>query len=754
MRRLFTGIAVAALGVSVVFAGTTVREIRTRRIVAGAALPADLTQPEGKTRWQLEGLALGPASETTLGRDGTALSVDTRAPGNGKPARLQVSGPDADRWLLPDHDPLQMKMGAASVLEFTETTDGLADHVSAHVATVGIGWVHLPSGPKEAVLERVLVLRQRAGERGMRPDVLIHRWVSPLEGVVAAVSGPVSSDGRTRLAVDDVTILDSVVTGAADLKLYADQIYRGPFTDIKYGWDKRGSATDPVPVSALVPDAGINNICDLANLSTWNFSGINTGQQTATTETPSNAGETCNSANCGYAGYPAGGTLEPPILERLDRNLTGTVRKDNQVVQRENRVGDVTFWLRAGSQNEGVSGAFGNGETRFCFTDQAGLPRNEVPIYRMAHSDAGGWYTQTGDTWSSDPVVSPACEQSFYNCVCGSCGGLFQTLYGRSCSTGGQSFAGAQFGKIVKGGVVRLPSGHTVNALLLRNTTEFCTFSSSSCSLQLAAVRTIVYIWQAPFVGSVALLRGPQRSDFTAAEIGAGAESPCTNFTSVEFTDISYGLFPPVSITAGAVTNTTVSISWNPGNDTHRISGYKIYWDTDSGSSTPYGFDSVANPGQISIVGTTATISGLTPGATYYVTVTSLSDFTDPSTGAVAHYESIKYPTTVSGDPNFSYPIEVSATTTGGACIPTQEVTGLTVDKSTPNVHVCWSLSGDPCAVGYDVLGSDDATSDAGWSVVGQVGPTTCWDGNPSQRYLLVRARGTGGNGPWGHYLH
>src|SRR5262249_19646550 len=154
----------------------------------------------------------------------------------------------------------------------------------------------------------------------------------------------------------------------------------------------------------------------------------------------------------------------------------------------------------------------------------------------------------------------------------------------------------------------------------------------------------------------------------------------------------------------------------------HRISGYKIYWDTDPGASTAYAFDSVANAGQVSFAGTSATISGLTPGATYYFTVTSLSNFTDTSTGVITQYESIKYPTTVAGDPSFSYPIEVSATTTcTGGGTPTLEVTGLTVDKAGANVHACWNATSHACATGYDVLASDDATSDANWSVVDQV---------------------------------
>jgi hypothetical protein len=305
--------------------------------------------------------------------------------------------------------------------------------------------------------------------------------------------------------------------------------------------------------------------------------------------------------------------------------------------------------------------------------------------------------------------------------------------------------------KLVKGGVVVTPSGHTLNALVVRNSTEFCVYSDSGCGVLNDRVRTVVYYWQVPYLGSVALVRGPRRVDFAAGETG---ESPCTNFTTLDFTDMAYGLFPPLSITAGAVTDTTVSLSWNPGNDVHRINGYRIYWDTDPGASTNYAFNSVANAGQVSIVGTTATISGLTPGTPYYFTVTSLSSFTDPSSAVVTQYESIRYPTTVSGDPAFSYPVEVTASTTGGTCIPQQQVLALTADRVGTDVHACWSPSLDPCTVGYDVLASDDKTSDVNWTVVGQVGLTTCWDGDPAHTFMLVRARGTGGNGPWGHYSH
>jgi hypothetical protein len=413
MRRLAIGMVLIAFAASAATATTTLREVRVRKVSSSETLPADLASPEGKTRWQLESITPGVATSVSISREEQGVLAETRRSGDAAVVRTMLSGADAERWLLPDHDPAQMKMGARAVLEFNETRDGLVDRLIAEVSTVGVGWLLLPDDPQEVVLQRVLVLRQRAGERAMHPELLIHRWVNPQRGIVTVISGPASSDGRTRLGVGSVEFSDKVVLSAATTKLYADQIYRGPFVDIKYGYDKRGSATNPIPVSSVVPDAGINNMCDLVNLNTWDFSGVTTGQETATTETLSTSAETCNAPNCGYAGYPPGGTLEPVILERLDRNLTGTIRKDNQVVQREDRASDVTLWLRAGSQNENVSGGFGSGETRFCFTDQAGFPRYEVPIWRMPHNDAGGWYTQAGDTWSSDPATT--CVQSFYN---------------------------------------------------------------------------------------------------------------------------------------------------------------------------------------------------------------------------------------------------------------------------------------------------------------------------------------------------
>jgi hypothetical protein len=190
-------------------------------------------------------------------------------------------------------------------------------------------------------------------------------------------------------------------------------------------------------------------------------------------------------------------------------------------------------------------------------------------------------------------------------------------------------------------------------------------------------------------------------------------------------------------------------LSWNPGNDTHRIVGYKIYWDTDPGASTPYAFNSVTHAGQVVIAGTTATISGLSAGTTYYVTVTSLSDWTDPSTSVVTRYESIKYPTTVSGDPSFSYPVEVAATTTGGGVKPVADgVFGTAmhasrVDAPGSTIALTWDVATCTSADHHVLYG--DLSSVASLSVVGagcNLGTTGSanWTGVPAANLWFVVA--------------
>jgi hypothetical protein len=491
-------------------------------------------------------------------------------------------------------------------------------------------------------------------------------------------------------------------------------------------------------VSSLTPQA-YATMGDLLAANTWDFSGNTSGAaEDASTSVTVTAAETCNAGQCGYN---PGGAHPNRIMSREDITSTGgTLNKTNAVTEREARATDVTVWLRGGAQNEGASGSFGTGESRFCYINDDGVTRSPVPLWRFPNQDLSGWYMQPGDpAYVGGPFN---CEQNIFNTVCGS-GGIIPKIWSKACTGTTGAHTGTQSGQVLKGGVVTLPSGHTFNALLLKTVPDFCVYATSGCSalFKVDEVRTFVYLWQVPVVGTVVRLTSAQNV------------TDGTSFTTLAGTDIMFGLLPPRGITVTGTADTTVSLSWDPGRDTHRISGYKVYWGTTSGSGGAYAFDSMRNPGQVSIAGTTALISGLSSGTTYFFTVTSLSAYRDPSTAVTTTYESILYPTQVSGDPAFVYPVEVQATTTGGTCIPTAEVTGLTIQMAAGGaISICWDPVADACLQGYEVLGASSPTAAANFSVLAETGLETCWTGNPAEGYFLVAARGSGGTGPWGAY--
>ena len=70
---------------------------------------------------------------------------------------------------------------------------------------------------------------------------------------------------------------------------------------------------------------------------------------------------------------------------------------------------------------------------------------------------------------------------------------------------------------------------------------------------------------------------------------------------------------PPTNTSASAGSS-SFTLSWSANSESD-LTGYKVYWDTDSGH--PY-----ANVQDVSNV-TSKTISGLSSGTTYYVTVTA-----------------------------------------------------------------------------------------------------------------------------------
>lgn len=729
-----------------VLASTTARaapEELTLKVVRGEVrmdrpLPADLIHPSGRTRWWLQGLEHRALTTVTTTSRATAVTVEERSPEGALLHRTVHSRPgdseDALRWHFPQRFRGDLKPGARYVLEMDEEGDGGFRRLRLEIRNAGIGWVHLPSGPREAVLQRVLILGAAGRGAGLRPETVLHRWVDPRAGVVATVVHSASPEGRLQGGPTSASTVVSVLAGASTLTISVSELDEKPFSGLLYGFD-RGPGTT---VASLDPN-GYATIGDLIAQDVWDFSGNTTGTEIAFTVVPVDANQTCNTGSCGYGDPNA-------LLERNDIGFDNpdpnTWIKINTVTLKENRLDpngnlmDVTIWLRAGSIKEGAVGTFGDGESRLCYESSGGVTRSEVPLWRFSNPGSTEMFMKPGDSWFGGPFN---CEQNLFNQRCG-VPQTFDELYSQACGT----HTGTQTINVMKGGVVTLPSGHTFNALLVSNVADFCVYLTSGCSIffKVDEVRTVNYLWQVPHLGSVVRLESEQNAPDT------------TSFTEVVETNISFGLFPPRTVSVTGVTDTTVSLSWDPGLITNRISAYKVYWDTDSGSGSSYAFNSEDDPNQASIAGTTATISGLTPGTDYFFTVTALSVYPpDPATPLPRKtYESLLYPTTVSGDPSFVYPAEVQATTTGGTCLPTAEVANVSVREDPAGIEICWGPVSDPCLTGYRILGSNTVDSDAGYVEVADLGVQTCWTGDPSQIYYIVTAKGTGGDGPWGHY--
>ena len=699
-------------------------------------LPRDLLEPEGKSRWDLTSLSAGEGWIRTLEQEGTSVRVTDGSDELRSRLYVDPSGGDAaQRWLMPDRFDDLLLPGARQELILQEGEARLV----IQMETLATGWVHLPSGRRKASLQRALVLMDGASGGGL----LIHRWVDPRAGIVAQVSGPVSADGTVRLAVDDAILVDEAGTQAVG-KIFVEELDDPPLTSLLYGWDSGPGTT----VSSLTPDAH-PTMAEMIAATNWDFSSNTTGVEVAATTAQVGASETCNTGNCGYV---LGQSLLREDKDFDDPDPANRVF-NNQVIERVTTAGDATVFLRAGSQNEGVSGIFGSGESKFCYVSGG---RTEVPLWQFSHPEAGSFFFQNGDSWSSTTFN---CEQNIFNGVCQSCGFLCPlfsagTAFDADCQgPGGEPHQGNQRTEVLGEGVVTLPSGHTVDTLLVRTVADFCVYLFGTCGSPTDRVRTVVYLWQAPHLGTVAFLQSEQI-----------APLDLVSFSTVEETNIKHGLFPPESIAVTGETATSVDLSWDPGSSL-KIDDFRIYWDTDSGD--PYLFDSVTNSGQVTFNGNTATVSGLTAATTYFFTVTARSGYPklcvgglndgercavdgDCSSGTCSGvgttYESLLFPKQVLGDPGFAYPVEVKATTTGGACTPTESVCGITVDKVQGGIQICWNPVVDACLDVYDVLGAG-SPQPASLSAIAQTA-NTCWTGDPGESFFRVRVRGTGGTGP------
>jgi hypothetical protein len=521
-----------------------------------------------------------------------------------------------------------------------------------------------------------------------------------------------------------------------------------------------------------------------ATTVSWDFSGVNLTSfpdlaGMAATTAPITGNEFENPTNASACGFSeAGAQLDRqdkgwqvpadavPTLNSIEREngvqvcMNGSAATNGKICTSSGDCGGggtcettATIWLRAAIRYEGVTGGgLGEGESRICHVSGG---RTEVPLWRFPNQDSSGQYMQFGDPrWEHTAF---ACENTI----------LAPTAVNVQACSG---FEGKQFSEVVNEGVIELPSGHKFKSLVVRSTTEYCVYILG-CLVNVDSVRTVNHLWEVPHLGTVVRLQ----SDKTAPNL--------TDFIHLSEIDVKYGLYPPLSLGVGSIGESSVQLSWDPGAITDHISGYRIYWDTESGgrcniggedcnSDYPgsgncpagktccgtagdtcdgYDFDSVTDSGDVNWdSATSATVAGLDPNTTYHFTVTATSDYTDPGSLDTTTYESVLYPTQVPAVP-VDLPIEVSATTAGG-CSPSVEVGALSAGKTGTDVDLCWDAAADPCIDGYRILGASTPESAGNFTTEADTGPVTCEAINPSGSFFLVVGRGSSGTGPWGHF--
>jgi hypothetical protein len=249
-------------------------------------------------------------------------------------------------------------------------------------------------------------------------------------------------------------------------------------------------------------------------------------------------------------------------------------------------------------------------------------------------------------------------------------------------------------------------------------------------------VRTIVYLWQVPYLGTVARVVSPQNGP-----------ADYVSFSDIAEADIKFGLFPPISVSTGTVGDDSVQVSWDPGSETDQIDAYAVYWGPASGAAETY----ANRTPQPASSGTTAVISGLLPGTEYFFTVTSLSDYENPATAVTTTYESMLFPLTIEAGGGGFVPMEVGATTTCTGGIPPVEIQGLTANRlSGTQIEICWEPLPNTCITEYEILGATTPESPGNFSVLAtHTGPGNCSTlDDPAEGYFLVRAAGSGGSGP------
>jgi len=584
----------------------------------------------------------------------------------------------------------------------------LAAPASGEVA--GHGWLETPAGPVRALLLR----REIPGPGG---SAFLYQWAGP-GGTLAWLLGPPGAGPFFR-APESAGVVVRALQGVNDLRLRYDAFPDLDPPVLAFGYHAEDVATadlladqDPASLGALVAQAGPGF---------WDFSGAETAsvpaflQTYVTTQVPADAGESCYAGRCGFASsgfYRRTDTLPPDYQQLIGITQNGS---DSIVVR---ALVDVT----AGSGG------------LVCF-DQSPV----FPLAVFGHPDPGGAYMAEGDAWQTGVFDCP--PSGGIDCTCAGCG--TDVLLGSNGDHSGR----ASF-TVLDAGTVRLPSGHYLDALLVRIDNDFAGFAALVGCFDLFSqdANATWYFWLAPGLGPVVQL-------VTAMGLRDPDAAPTVEAL------VAAGLLPPVAIAVEDAPPAGVRVLWEPGElpPAAPLDGFVVWWGVAGGPLTDRSALLPPDARELRVEGLQCDT------VEYDFAVQSVATWTDPSTSVATTYATPLPPgspfewTDRWTDPlNWSvqgYPAVVRVRP-GCACPPPDcPATDLRLAREGAGLRLRWGFGSDPCLEGFSILRSqDDCASLAPFAEI-HAAPPADRDAlvpleaaaPPRLFYYLVRPTGPGG---------
>lgn len=438
---------------------------------------------------------------------------------------------------------------------------------------------------------------------------------------------------RPLLALAVLFLLHAAGAIAVDpnFRIYLDEYPLAPLERVVFAYD-----AGPTPISTLTTPPA-TTARDLENQLAWDFSGLS-GEGVVIQVAPVTDPWSCYVPDpvrngCGFA-LPNNDILL--VRDNLVSGSRGATALDFD--------GTATLLERAQVISEGV-----NAETRLCF-NPAYYP--DVPFLVFQGSDGRGRFLSAADSpWQSavfscDSDLNTATNGARCNQTTGTGGGF----------RAGDGLPGQALARVVRAGTLTLPSGHAVDSILVEALAAFDVYGLG-CFIDGGDISLWQLFWYVPHYGAIAQMVSQQDT----ASLDA--------WTTAESTSIGFGLLPPLTIQADAVTGTSITVSWDPGRVTGFIDEFVVHWGTQPGGTAPPSDSSELRGDTIPVAQTNYTITGLAPGTTYYVSVTTKRAYTDPLAAVTTVYRSIELPQSMGADidgdgtRDTSYPPEVPATT-------------------------------------------------------------------------------------------